>query len=91
MPTVESRYFLQTTGQSRVPLHFKQWGVWASDSQEFAKSKERREVDHHLMVRVGRKAAGDLLDGRRWQEGPSVDSAPLTLPEEDDPPKDYRY
>jgi protein gp37 len=48
-----------------VPFFFKQWGEWAPDAGNGA---ERR------MIRMGRRAAGRLLDGRDWSE------LPVTMP-----------
>ena len=45
-----------------VPFFFKQWGEWAPAAAEGA---ER-------MVRIGRRAAGRLLDGRGWDELPAA-------------------
>lgn len=42
-----------------VPFFFKQWGEWV----------EADDV-HNSMVRVGKKTAGCLLDGRKWRETP---------------------
>jgi protein gp37 len=44
-----------------VPFFFKQWGAWGVRSTEH----ERDEL-----VRVGKKAAGRMLDGRTWDEMP---------------------
>jgi hypothetical protein len=43
-----------------VPFFFEQWGEWAPA----AGGGER-------MVRIGRRAAGRLLDGRNWNELPA--------------------
>jgi protein gp37 len=40
---------------ARVPFFFRQWGEWAPASQR--RSEQR-------MIRVGKRAAGRLLDGR---------------------------
>lgn len=44
-----------------VPFFFKQWGAWAP-------------VDQHgdAMRRLGKRAAGRVLDGRTWDEMPTV-------------------
>jgi protein gp37 len=44
-----------------VPFHFKQWGEHAPDDPA---------ADHTAMRRVGKKAAGAMLDGREWREFP---------------------
>lgn len=50
---------------SRVPFFFKQWGTWAPVNGQGG-------VDVPL-VRVGKKKAGRLLDGRTWDEVPAPD------------------
>jgi protein gp37 len=45
-----------------VPFYFKQWGEWTPAAGDAA---ERR------MVRIGRRAAGRLLDGSSWNELPA--------------------
>jgi protein gp37 len=48
-----------------VPFFFKQWGAWVGDP-EFG------ERGHDVsMVRVGKSAAGHLLDGREYREVPA--------------------
>jgi protein gp37 len=44
-----------------IPFYFRQWGEWAPTSSENAPP----------MLRVGKRAAGRLLDGRSWDEIPS--------------------
>lgn len=44
---------------SGVPFCFKQWGEWAPD-------------EDGAMVRIGKKAAGKLLDGEEWLQIPEV-------------------
>lgn len=46
---------------AQVPFHFKQWGEYAPDDPA---------AEHTAMHRVGKKAAGALLDGREWREFP---------------------
>jgi len=48
-----------------VPYFFKQWGEWGP---EYANPS-------HKMVRMGKKAAGCLLDGREWKEMPVANRA----------------
>jgi protein gp37 len=71
-----------------VPFFFKQWGEWAptwGGGTHLVYSKDGRVVEedhnhpdawkHQLaepMARVGKKAAGRLLDGREWNEVPEV-------------------
>ena len=63
-----------------VPFFFKQWGQWCPESQLSQEifvqsvhggvgSKYQADETHH---RVGKKAAGRLLDGREWNEFPNV-------------------
>lgn len=44
-----------------VPFFFKQWGAFAPLG-----------TPHNLMIRIGKKKAGRLLDGRTWDEFPKV-------------------
>jgi protein gp37 len=56
---------------AEVPFFFKQWGEW-SPSFEHA-TKITRVTDGCIefpMTRVGKHAAGRLLDGREWNERP---------------------
>ncbi|KKM61107.1 hypothetical protein LCGC14_1535100, partial [marine sediment metagenome] len=45
-----------------VPYFFKQWGEWAP-------APNRTGL---CMERIGKKAAGRLLDGRTWDQFPEV-------------------
>jgi protein gp37 len=45
-----------------IPFYFRQWGEWAPASSENAPD----------MVRLGKRAAGRILDGRAWDEIPAV-------------------
>lgn len=59
-----------------VPFLFKQWGEWGpADGPAFMAAGGKRS---HLyvcmwgeMARVGKKAAGRILDGRTWDEAPA--------------------
>jgi len=61
-----------------VPFLFKQWGEWVPADQSAAASaaygrapiREFFHLENHRMHRVGKKAAGRLLDGRTWDEVP---------------------
>lgn len=65
-----------------VPFLFKQWGEWAPDdcgAPAAAISKAplyswNGAPDYACVHRVGKKAAGRLLDGRRWDEYPEARS-----------------
>ena len=62
-----------------VPFLFKQWGKWMPCERYLADWRScwlcRRHNKPHLcvppMMRVGRKRAGRLLDGREWNEWPN--------------------
>jgi protein gp37 len=68
-----------------VPFHFKQHGEWIADGQgmPFLKdvigarnAHEARQLDSSVIVRrVGKKAAGRMLDGRTWDELPQLAGA----------------
>jgi protein gp37 len=71
---------------SGVPFFFKQWGAYLPNSREYCcyqpeadYNKPHVLVDHHgqevAMARVGKKAAGALLDGREWREMPTTRGA----------------
>ena len=62
-----------------VPFFFKQWGEWHPgwESMNYAQAESYFEgkatvalSSGHTMGRVGKKAAGALLDGREWREFP---------------------
>lgn len=55
-----------------VPFFFKQWGEWAPcHMARIEDNGHYRELDHMTAVhRVGKKAAGRLLDDREWNEWP---------------------
>ncbi len=58
-----------------VPFFFKQWGEWKGELGT-ANWKGRIPLhsygDGHVSRRVGKKAAGCLLDGREWKEFPAL-------------------
>lgn len=67
---------------ANVPFFFKQWGEWAPNGWRgignFHTQRERLvgkpldDMGHHEVIeRVGKKAAGRLLDGREWSEYPA--------------------
>lgn len=49
------RYMRDQCVEAGVPFHFKQWGEYGPDS----------------LVRIGKKAAGRMLDGRTWDQVPA--------------------
>ncbi|PJJ99975.1 hypothetical protein CO615_04690 [Lysobacteraceae bacterium NML75-0749] len=55
---------------ARVPFFFKQWGDHVEWDGSQSPSPSTRLDDLTPMVRVGKKAAGRLLDGREWNEVP---------------------
>jgi len=71
--------------EAGVPFFFKQWGEWMPQidlpseiqlsSHGFKRDKIQKFEDQDLsespwMVRIGKKKAGSLLDGREWKEFP---------------------
>lgn len=61
-----------------VPFFFKAWGEYVTPAQMPASMYRATEVGGtgHAPVRVGKKAAGRLLDGREWNEMPERKEAP---------------
>jgi protein gp37 len=62
-----------------VPFFFKQWGEWAPGSNfpdhipSGTSHNFGEELDDNRAVwKVGKKAAGRMLDGRAWDEFPSI-------------------
>jgi protein gp37 len=58
-----------------VPFMFKQWGEWAPNFPpcRAAGNAPLHWIDgDNYVMRVGKKAAGRLLDGRTWDEVPPV-------------------
>lgn len=58
---------------SGVPFFFKQWGEWAPrKSGRYIRGPvpEYRVPNENGMMRVGKRAAGRLLDGQEWSEYP---------------------
>ena len=55
-----------------VPFFFKQWGEWAPDYSraDNAPAGSPWRQDDDVSSRVGKRAAGRLLDGRTWDEIP---------------------
>lgn len=48
---------------ANVPFHLKQWGEWGPDLVH--------GTDLNETYRIGKKAAGAMLDGREWRESPA--------------------
>ena len=61
--------------QAEIPFFFKQWGEFAPVSH-FAETStfkhQPMKVGLEMMVRVGKGAAGRLLDGQEWNEVPNA-------------------
>ena len=61
-----------------VPFFFKQWGEWCYPSQMADGERRAWDVYHgtenveECPVKLGKKRAGRLLDGREWNEYPAV-------------------
>lgn len=69
----DTRDWCQAAG---VAFHFKQWGDWAPEALAMKgcwPDSQKHEFDDCLMIRVGAKKAGRLLDGREWNETPVTD------------------
>jgi protein gp37 len=71
-----TRDFCQENG---IAYFFKQWGEWLSSSQwthadvamgYYSLKSKRIRLDGDDLYRVGRRAAGRLLDGQLWEEVP---------------------
>ena len=55
-----------------VPFFFKQWGEWLPQLQDGAPGDPWLINASDIPERVGKKAAGALLDGREWKQFPEV-------------------
>ena len=69
---------------ANVPFFFKQWGEWV-DSQNYDWSNDQKNYQKYhfgshyttqTVFKVGKKAAGRLLDGREWNEIPRKEVQP---------------
>ena len=57
-----------------VPLFFKQWGAFSPTlPSKRAVNVATEDGTQHRMYRVGKKAAGHLLDGREWYQMPGLE------------------
>jgi protein gp37 len=58
--------------QRELPFHFKQWGEWTSVYPQGLNLANREQIYKSgvTFYRVGKKAAGRLLDDRTWEEYP---------------------
>jgi protein gp37 len=65
-----------------LPFFFKQWGEWAPDDflsqmrfedwEAFGGTPLKESAFDGAVFRVGKKAAGRLLDGVRWHQFPDI-------------------
>jgi protein gp37 len=53
-----------------VPFHFKQWGEWYPDNKRIYQVRSMHFGDT-VIHKLGKHAAGRLLDGREWNEFPA--------------------
>jgi len=61
--------------EAGVPFHFKQWGEWAPAIDGGAGAQRvlpGPAGEATVLQRLGKRSAGRLLDGRTWDEVPSV-------------------
>jgi protein gp37 len=59
-----------------VPFFFKQWGEWRPNISGKITSSDgevKYLKDQGELIKVGKKKAGRLLDGREWNEIPKGD------------------
>jgi protein gp37 len=55
--------------EANIPFHFKQWGDWAPGegvNMPAVRKTALEAQDGTPMLRLGKKAAGRLLDGEKW-------------------------
>lgn len=55
-----------------VPFFFKQWGAWLPSMQDGTPGDNQEINCSDQPVRVGKKAAGALLDGKQWHQFPET-------------------
>jgi protein gp37 len=56
-----------------IPFHFKQWGDWGpGQGLNLAKARIAAAEDGTTMLRIGKRAAGRILDGSTWDGLPRV-------------------
>jgi protein gp37 len=71
------RALLRDCAISQVPYHFKQWGDWAPKKGKSAENQKKRAStvdDGTIMVRIGKTAAGRILDGKTWNGLPRMEA-----------------
>jgi protein gp37 len=59
-----------------IPYHFKQWGEWLPEDEAYNRNLKAIKVSlpENGMYRVGKRAAGAMLDGREWRQFPEARS-----------------
>lgn len=71
-----ARKLLSDCQRAKVPFFFKQWGEWQpvdqSDNMVPGNTREHVWPDGTISLRIGRKNAGRLLDGKEWSQYPDV-------------------
>lgn len=55
---------------SGTSFFFKQWGEWWPAGRRIMENKQMVGMDGEAFYKIGKKAAGRLLDGREWREMP---------------------
>jgi len=61
--------------ETGTPFFFKQWGEWLPDDQIDPTNRRDPMFETHMTwVRVGKRAAGRVLDGRTWDERPEYET-----------------
>jgi len=66
--------------RARVPFHFKQWGHWSPEAIAAEPKVQRVTLTDKrgrpvVLVKVGKKASGRVLDGRTWDGLPQTSAA----------------
>lgn len=60
---------------AKVPFFFKAWGEWercGGPQEVFSPAEGFQTIEKNCFQRVGKKTAGRTLDGRTWEEIPSL-------------------
>jgi protein gp37 len=74
-----ARHLRDQCSANNIPFFFKQWGEWVTAGQAYALGYNTRDTKNTvvedgsfpcIMSKIGKKAAGCLLDGREWKEFP---------------------
>ncbi|QBF32131.1 DUF5131 family protein [Thalassococcus sp. S3] len=59
--------------ENEVAFHFKQWGDWApGDGANLPAARKKTAHDGTSMMRIGKKNAGRVLDGKEWDQLPKT-------------------